>query len=256
MGFAQPHQLKLAFDRLRFRLHRDGFAALVRLGLARLRGRRHQNAEGSAFDREFGTDTEGNVPLWQLEIDSPHQLEGAHYQTLAPFLIRRSIEALPADLEDFSFCDLGSGKGRILMIASEYPFKRVIGVEFSHELNAVAAENILKYPASRRVCQDVSTLQMDAIDYQFPSGNLLVFLFNPFGETVLRGVLANLESALLREERSVWIVYFNAVCARLIDESGLFSRVEISDTFVAFKHEPGIGTAMPAISESTPQDEP
>ena len=138
------------------------------------------------------------------------------------------------------------------MIASEYPFKRVIGVEFSHELNAVAADNILKYPASRRVCQDVSTLQMDAIDYQFPSGNLLVFLFNPFGETVLRGVLANLESALLREERSVWIVYFNAVCVRLIDESGLFSRVEISDTFVAFKHEPGIGTAMPALSESTP----
>lgn len=252
MGLARPRQLKLALDRLRNRLHRDGFAAFVRLCLAKLHHWPHRSVEGSAFDREFGTDTEGNVPLWRLHIDSPHQLEGAHYQSLAPFLIRASIEALPADMNGFSFCDLGSGKGRILMIASEYPFKRVIGVEFSPQLNAVAVQNILKYPASRRVCQDVSTLQMDAIDYQFPPGNLLVFLFNPFGETVMKGVLANLESALLREERSIWIVYFNAVFARLIDESGLFRRIEISDTFVAFQHEPGIGTAMPAISESTP----
>lgn len=191
----------------------------------------------SEFDREFDTDTETHVPLWRLQIDSANRKEGIRYQSLAPVLIRNAIEALPEDLRDFSFCDLGSGKGRVLMVASEYPFKEVIGVEFSLELHAIAKNNLRKHCAGKQARSAVSMLHMDAANYQFPSGNLVIFLFNPFGENVLRSALANLERALVQEPRTVWIIYFNAVFAGVIEESSLFTRFEAAIPAAVFRHE-------------------
>lgn len=236
MKKVQIRHLKEAFSDIRYRIQREGPGSLFRLGWKMVKlWTLPQNT--SEFDREFDTDTEKHVPLWRLKIDSANRQEGVRYQTLAPFLIRDAIEALPVRLEDFSFCDLGSGKGRTLMIASEYPFTRVVGVEFSAELNVVAGDNLRKYKSSKRICQEVSTFNMDAADFQFPPGNLMIFLFNPFGEIVLRGVLANLESALLQEKRTVWIIYFNAVLASLIEESGSFIRFDSSIPAVIFRHE-------------------
>jgi hypothetical protein len=86
--------------------------------------RRSIKRSHSAFDEQFGTDTERIVHLWQLDIDSPNRDDGTRYQPVDPDLIRAAIEALPIGLEDFVFIDLGSGKGRTLLLASEYPFKR------------------------------------------------------------------------------------------------------------------------------------
>ena len=41
----------------------------------------------------------------------------------------------------FTFVDFGAGKGRVLMMACEYPFKQVIGVELSRKLHATASRN-------------------------------------------------------------------------------------------------------------------
>jgi hypothetical protein len=54
-----------------------------------------------------------------------------------------------AGLQDFTFIDLGSGKGRVLLMAAAYGFKRIIGVEFMPELHRVAEENIRKYTEHR-----------------------------------------------------------------------------------------------------------
>ncbi|MFA6155530.1 class I SAM-dependent methyltransferase [Mesorhizobium sp.] len=229
-------QLREAFVDFRYRLRRDGAGSLLRLGRKVVEfWNRPQSV--SEFDREFDTDTEKNVPLWRLNIDSANRTQGIRYQSLAPILIRNAIEALPADLNNFSFCDLGSGKGRVLMVASEYPFKEVIGVEFSHELHIIANNNLRKYRSRKQARSTVSTLHLDAANYRFPSGNLVIFLFNPFGESVLRSVLANLERALIQEPRAVWIIYFNAVFASVIEESFLFTRVEAAIPAAVFRHE-------------------
>src|SRR4051794_239276 len=121
----------------------------------------------SKFDQEFGTDTEAIVPLWKAGINSPYLTEGIRYQTIDPRSIRSAIESLPIKFEDFVYIDLGSGKGRTLLIASEYPFKRVMGVEFSLQLHTIATENIRKYPKSK--CEKVLSLHTDAATFDFPN---------------------------------------------------------------------------------------
>ena len=236
MKTGQLRQLKEAFVDIRYRLRREGAGVILRLG-RKMIGLWNRPPNMSDFDREFDTDTEKHVPLWRLHIESANRTEGIRYQSLAPFLIRNAIEALPAKPKDFSFCDLGSGKGRVLMVASDYPFKEVIGVEFSDELHSIANKNLRKYHSQQRACSHVSTLHMDAADYQFPSGNLVIFLFNPFGERVLRSVLANLEHAISQEPRAVWIIYFNALFASVIEESNLFTKIESPIPAAVYRHE-------------------
>jgi SAM-dependent methyltransferase len=203
------------------KLRREGIRGLWRASVRSIK-RSH-----SAFDEQFGTDTERIVHLWQLDIDSPNRDDGTRYQSVDPDLIRVAIEALPISLEDFVFIDLGSGKGRTLLLASEYPFKRVIGVEFSPQLNAIATDNIGKYRYPKVKCQDLTSTCGDAANYDFPSDNLVIYMYHPFGERVFRRVLENLKASLTRHEREVYIVYFNPALASLLDASGFLQRIEL-----------------------------
>jgi len=45
------------------------------------------------------------------------------------------MQAMPIDLSKFTFIDLGAGKGRALLMASDYLFQKIIGVEFMPELH-------------------------------------------------------------------------------------------------------------------------
>ncbi len=79
--------------------------------------------------------------------------------------LRYAIASLGIDVRRFVFVDLGSGKGRALLVASTLPFLRVEGVEFSAELHQIALDNIRKYS---RVKAPILTYQVDAREYRIP----------------------------------------------------------------------------------------
>jgi hypothetical protein len=212
------------------KLRRDGVSGLLRSGLKILQSKN----SASEFDDEFGTDTEGVVPLWRLRIRSDNRTEGIRYQTVDPNLLRTVIGGLPIRFEDFVFVDLGSGKGRALLIASEHPFKQVIGIEFSEELHITATANICKYPKAD--CQRVTSLNVDAAGYGFPAENLVIYLYHPFGERVFRQVIANLERSLEEHNRKAWIIYFNPKLASILDASALWNRVNLSALAAIYMH--------------------
>ena len=101
-----------------------------------------------------------------------------------------------------------------MLLASQYPFVRTVGVEIAPQLHRVAAENVARYTAARlqrgegRVAP-MSILLEDAASYRFPSGPLVVYLYHPFCRPVLEQVLRNLESALAAEPREVAVIYIN-----------------------------------------------
>jgi 16S rRNA G966 N2-methylase RsmD len=66
-----------------------------------------------------------------------------------------------------------------------YPFKRIIGVEYSPRLAAICRSNLNKLGIMER-CEIILG---DAADYVFPDGNLLVFLYNPFDSVILNRIL-------------------------------------------------------------------
>ena len=94
------------------------------------------------------------------------------------------------DYSQYTFIDVGSGKGRVLFVAAEYPFRKVIGVEFSNALHDDAVANLKRYKHSGRRCADIEPVLADARDFEFPNDNLVIYLFNPFGPEVMERMLA------------------------------------------------------------------
>jgi hypothetical protein len=218
------------------KLRQDGFAAVLKSGIEGVRRLAISKQAQSAFDRRYGTDTAGTIPLWKLQIRSPHHEEGVRYQASDPDFVRKAIEILQIPLERFQYIDVGSGKGLTLLVASEYPFRRVLGIEFAAELNAIAAENIRRLKAPK--CQDVSSILADAASYQFSAEDTVLFLYNPFGKDVLQRMLDNLRILLERNDHEVYIVYSNPIFSQIVDQSGFLERLDLPIEAAIYRHSP------------------
>jgi SAM-dependent methyltransferase len=111
------------------------------------------------------------------------------------------------DLQTYTFIDLGSGKGRALLLAAMYPFARIVGVEVQPELDAIALQNIERFANPGQRCHRIESLRADAREYFFPSTDIVLYLFNPFPDYVLREVLANLVASARQAPRSIYVLY-------------------------------------------------
>jgi len=110
------------------------------------------------------------------------------------------------DYSQYTFVDVGSGKGRVLFVAAEYPFRKVIGVEFSNALHDDALANLKRYKYWGQRCADIEPVHADASEFAFPDDNLVIYLFYPFGTEVMGRMLANLERSLERHPRHAIVV--------------------------------------------------
>jgi len=174
----------------------------------RVRVRRAERAEG--FDAASGTDTAAITYPWNLPSVPREATSEVHaYETAPASLIRSALAAIPLRPGEFTFVDLGSGKGRVLLVASHLPFARIVGVELSEELHRIAQENVRRYRLADQRCTTFSLLCMNAVEYGFGSEPLVLFLYNPFGESTIRDVLANLAASLRATPRDAYVIYVN-----------------------------------------------
>jgi SAM-dependent methyltransferase len=111
------------------------------------------------------------------------------------------------DFKTFTFIDLGSGKGRALLLAAMYPFARVVGVEVQPGLDATAQKNIADFGEPGQQCHNIESVCADAREYDFPLTNIVLYLFNPFPDYVLREVLTKLVASARRAPRSIRVLY-------------------------------------------------
>ena len=125
------------------------------------------------------------------------------YSAATPSAFTQALSALPIRYEDFTFVDIGCGKGRALMIAAEFPFQRLLGVEIGPGLCEIARANVATVPG---LAARVSIVNEDATSVAYPDGPLLLFLFNPFLAPVLRRVLRNLERQLRHSPRPAYLL--------------------------------------------------
>jgi SAM-dependent methyltransferase len=165
----------------------------------------------SEFDRAHGVKTEGELEGWthlsDLDIQSPNWIEGNDYTAIEPERFNRVMARLPVAFEDFTFVDFGSGKGRALLLASEFPFKRIIGLEFSPELHRIAGENIRRYRSEAQKCANIESLHVDFVDFELPAEPLVLFLYDPCRLPVLKKVLARIRQSLVADPRPITIAY-------------------------------------------------
>lgn len=189
---------------------------------------KERSEEAEAFDMAFGTDTASSVMPWDLPSLKGMGSEVFNYGATSGRLIRDILRRIPIAAHQFAFVDLGSGKGRALLVASEFPFAKIVGVELSSELHAIAERNIELYRPEIQPCRNFELRRENATALVFPTAPLVLFMFNPFGEETIRRVLENLALSLRSAPRQAFFVY---VHDRLVDMRR-FDAVAVSTYFL------------------------
>jgi SAM-dependent methyltransferase len=146
------------------------------------------------FDLEFGVRTSGLIAGRHLQAGHPHDRHVTAYYAIAPSVFQgilvRWRQCRPiACIDAYTFVDLGAGMGRALLLAAEYPFRAVVGVELHPTLARIARRNLALWRAAGRTRVPMRVHSRDAADFPLPPGPCLIFLFNPFGAPVLRRLL-------------------------------------------------------------------
>jgi len=187
------------------------------------------------FDRDNMVDTtRANVPFrTQLAI----ALTGHAYYASEPYLFEQMMQALPVDFDRFTFVDLGSGKGRALMMAAGYGFRKAIGVEYIPALHRAAQQNIRKFAEEHRdLNTQLESLCMDARDYQFLAEPLVLYMYNPFPEPVFVAVLNKLRQSIEECRRPVIIAYRFLEFAPLLARCDWLEKIAGTEQWAAYRN--------------------
>src|SRR5579862_7191718 len=151
------------------------------------------------------------------------------YQPTEPAQFREMIETLQQkrnlNLDEFTFVDLGSGKGRTLLMASDYPFRRILGVELLPSLHQIAQENLSRYKSDSQRCFHLESVCADATAFALPTEPLVLYLFNPFLEAGVRRTVENLKSSLQQHPRAAYVLYHNPQLEHVLAEEAFLTRI-------------------------------
>jgi SAM-dependent methyltransferase len=181
---------------------------------------------GQRFDAMHGVVTEALIFLGELDPETiGNAMEDAtHYEPTPLAQFDEMLDALSIPHAQYTFVDIGAGMGRVILLASVKPFKQVVGVEVSGALCETARDNVVRWrrrhPDLR--CKDVRVVCKDASAFHFPPGNLVFYLYNPFGETTLRVLVERIAKECTAR---ALIMYHTPVHRAILDESENFSVV-------------------------------
>ena len=184
--------------------------------------RRRQRYGDMEYDWENRVNTTSGTVGWRTRLLG---LFYSPYQPTEPALFREMMASLPIRFDQFTFIDLGSGKGRTLLMASEYPFKRIVGVELLPALHQIAQENLAWFKSESQKCFTLEAVCGDATEFVFPDEPLVLYLFNPVLESGLRRVMVNLDRSLGAHPRAVYVLYHNPLLERVLRERARLTKM-------------------------------
>jgi SAM-dependent methyltransferase len=208
--YSREHPVPWAFNSLKTRGLRETFGSVVRV------------VADLCFDLRFGTDTVRWVEINSLHFESEHKKDGFSYIPSPVRPLRTLLRKLDLP-KDGVFVDFGSGKGRVLLIAAQSGFQRIIGVEFSPQLCQIARENIKAFLRKTQITARMEVVESDAATLPIDRECNVIFMYHPFEKVVLTQVLANLRSSLMQFPRKIWVIYNNPVDHEVLANSKLFS---------------------------------
>ncbi|HEV3154799.1 MAG TPA: class I SAM-dependent methyltransferase [Candidatus Baltobacteraceae bacterium] len=181
---------------------------------------------GQRFDATHGIITEALIFLGELDPDAiGGALEDAtHYEPtpIAEFADLLAASGIPATGR--TFVDVGAGMGRVVLLASLHPYKQIVGVEVSPALCATARDNVVRWRQKRAdvACKDIRIVCRDATAFRFPPGDLVIYLYNPFGESTMQRLIDRLAQQTAGD---VCVLYHTPVHRDLFDEHSAFECV-------------------------------
>jgi len=182
------------------------------------------------FDVEYGVRTSGLIAGRHLLSGHRHDRHNTAYYGVAPSILqalvarwRRSAQQAP--LDEYTFVDLGAGMGRAVLLAAEYPFRAAVGVELHPTLAGIARKNLAAWRAAGRARAPMRIRCQDVLEYEFPAGPCVAFLFNPFGAPVLRRLLKAMAQQFTGREGGLDLLYANPEQEHVLEMEKGFIRL-------------------------------
>jgi SAM-dependent methyltransferase len=175
------------------------------------------------FDLEYGIETTDKLSRFEIATGSDVDGLNVGYVGAQPSVVRKCLDALPID-GNTAFVDIGCGKGRVLAVAAEYAFSKVVGIELSPLVMARARKNveaiIRKNPAGRKI----KLVEGDATRFSDPGCKKIVFfLYNPFFRPLVERFLTHLEAGVGKRAK-IFLIYYNPVHHEVFDRSATLTR--------------------------------
>ncbi|MBF0126488.1 MAG: hypothetical protein HQM02_04670 [Magnetococcales bacterium] len=187
--------------------------------------KKHLLERKRSIDYLYGVDTAGRIEVFNLKIDSPNKFKSLQYQPSHEALFKTLLTMEKIPKQGFVFIDFGAGKGLPLLLASFHPFKKIIGVEFSEELCAIARKNILKIRNNAQRCQDITILFMDVTRYVIPDDPVILYMCNPFNDEIMIKVVELIEQRIIRSPEPLLVIYLNPRHVEVLNASVLLQNV-------------------------------
>jgi hypothetical protein len=197
--------------------------------------RRRQRYGDADYDWEHRVNTTSAAVGWHDRLLGVFH---SPYQPTESSLFHEMLDDLQArshfDFHDFVFIDLGSGKGRTLLMASDYPFRRIVGVELLPALDRAAQDNLKQYRSESQKCFALESICGDATEFSFPEEPMVLYLFNPFSESGLRRMMANLEESLREHPRVMFVLYHNPLLEHVLSENAGLRKLHSTHQYALY----------------------
>ena len=199
------------------------------------------NFNSYRYDRKLGIETSRVLDRTELGVEADKRKHAWSYHPCDTRRFSRVMRHLKIDFERFCFIDVGSGKGRVLFMASELPFNRLIGVEFSIELNRIAESNLKRFAANSSLAEKkIELVCCDALELELPREPTVLFLFNPFDGEIMAKFIQGLENSLKFAPRPTIIIYVHPTAEEVFQQSAnwrLVIKERRKDDFVIYSFD-------------------
>jgi SAM-dependent methyltransferase len=176
------------------------------------------------FDLRHGVDTSGLLFCDQLASGHAHDDHINAYWGTPPSGFQgildhwqQALVGTPWSMEDYTFVDVGCGKGRVVLLASDLHFQRIVGVELNPTLTSIAEANLANWNASPHACNDIAILNVDALAAPIPDSPTVLYIYNSFNLYVMLPLLERLQALSLTRTAPIDLIYAQPQQANLVD---------------------------------------
>jgi SAM-dependent methyltransferase len=192
-----------------------------------------------SFDRIYGLETLSIVELEELQINIEESSHAKIYQASNYFLLLHALDSLEKcgfQFNEKTIVDIGSGKGRVLILFAERGVKQCIGIEISSILNKIAYKNTQVWKKKNPTSDTEFTFEtIDASKYIFPDGVDLLYLFNPFDAFILSQVIDNIKKSYLSKPIEIFIIYMIPIHKELFSESHFQTIYSFQSDYIIYR---------------------
>ncbi len=170
------------------------------------------------FELKYGISTSKIVRREDLDISEKSKQHSEEYKPTRIRHFRLLIKSLNLP-EDSVFVDMGSGKGRVLFMASMNNFKRITGVEISSQLCEIARENKAKFEKALGKQLPINIVNIDVLEYNVQNDENVFYFYNPFDNYIMEKIIERIKQSLIDSPRKVWLIINNFTPFRALIEN-------------------------------------